>query len=371
VGADDGTLSGDVTWTTGTIGGALTFDNNAGGARVSIPDEGALDFSRDRSFTVTAWVQPASTVGQYSDVISKSRADPPWYELGIDPANNWVFRGPESDVEGTPVVPGWHHLAAVQDGAAGTRSLFVDGVRVATGAAQAADGTGELVFGAADGVNERFSGSLEDVRIYDRPLAASEVATLAQTTWTDSDIGAVGVAGSAIIYDGCFTDIGSGADIWGDADGFHYIYQKVSGDCVITARVTSVEDTDPWAKVGVMIRETLDPGSAFADFVESPGNGMNFQWRQVANHDCTGASGVSDAARYWVRLIRTGNVIAGYESPDGNAWTEIGSETFTIAANVYVGLCTTSHDDTRRCRGLLDNVSVSTGEVTAALSGTR
>ena len=49
------------------------------------------------------------------------------YELGIDPNNNWVFRGTASDVTGTPVTLGWHHLAAVQDGTAGKRTLYVDG----------------------------------------------------------------------------------------------------------------------------------------------------------------------------------------------------------------------------------------------------
>ena len=192
-------------------------------------------------------------------------------------------------------------------------------------------------------MTESFSGIIDDVRIYSRALAAAEVQTLAQTTWTDSDIGAVGSVGSATIYNGVFTINGAGADIWNNADAFHYVYQKVSGDCVITAKVTSVQNVNAWSKVGVMIRETLDPGSAFADNCATPGNGIALP---VAPSGWTTVAAIppeSDEphAPCWCAWSRTGNVITAYgESPDGNTWTQIGSETFTMAANVFVGLCT-------------------------------
>ncbi|MGA3170150.1 MAG: LamG-like jellyroll fold domain-containing protein [Chthoniobacteraceae bacterium] len=364
VGGDDGTLVGEVTWTSGPVGGALNFHGGgAATARVSIPDEAAIDFSGTQSFTVTAWVEPANTVGKYSEIISKSRASAPWYELGISSSNNWIFRGTASDITGTPVPTapsGWHHLAAVQNGAAGTRTLYVDGVPVATGSAQAANGTGELVFAEADGVNESFSGILGEVRIYDVALPVAEIATLAQTTWADSDIGDVGVVGSATIYHGLFTVNGSGADIWNNADAFHYVYQKISGDCVVTARVDTVEETDPWAKGGVMIRETLDPGAAFADCVTTPANGTNFQWRQVADNACGYTGDGSTAPPYWVRMTRTGNVITGYESATGTTWNEVGSETFTMVPNVYVGLCACAHNNADLGTSTMDNITVST-----------
>jgi len=121
-----------------------------------------------------------------------------------------------------------------------------------------------------------------------------------------------------------------------------------------------VQDTDPWAKAGVMIRETLDPGSAFADCFITPGNGANVQWRQIANNSCGASSSSSYTAPYWVRLSRTGNVITGYYSANGTTWTQSASETFTMAPNVYVGLCTTAHNNSDLCTGVLDNVSVST-----------
>ncbi len=361
IGGDNGVVSGETTWVGGVIGGALNF--HGGGmatARVSIPDEAAIDFTASQSFTVTTWVNPANTAGKYSEVISKSWGTSPGYEIGIDPNSNWIFRGPTSDVTGTPVTTGWHHIAAVQNAAAGTRTLYVDGIATATGVAQAANGTGELVFAEADSVNERFSGIIDDVRIYNRALSAPEVQTLAQTTWSDSDIGAVGAAGSATIYNGLFTINGAGADIWGNADAFHFVYQQVSGDCQITARVASVQNTNAWAKVGVMIRESLAAGSTYADAFVTPGNGAGFQYRQTTGGTCGSITGATTTAPYWVRLVRTGNVITAYQSGNGTTWAQIGSETYTMGTNVYIGLCDTSHSDPTICTGTIDNVSVNT-----------
>lgn len=79
--------------------------------------------------------------------------------------------------------------------------------------------------------------------------------------WVTQDIGAVGATGSATYSSGTFTVTGSGADIWGTADEFRYVYQTASGDCEIKGRVVTQGNTNPWAKSGVMIRETLTAGS--------------------------------------------------------------------------------------------------------------
>jgi hypothetical protein len=60
---------------------------------------------------------------------------------------------------------------------------------------------------------------------------------------------------------GTYTMTASGADIWNQADEFHLAYKILTGPGSIVARIESVEQTDVWAKAGVMIRETLDAGS--------------------------------------------------------------------------------------------------------------
>ena len=57
---------------------------------------------------------------------------------------------------------------------------------------------------------------------------------------------------------------GAGADIWGTADGFQFMYQQISGDCDIRARVISMTNPNAWAKAGVMVRETLAANSTYA-----------------------------------------------------------------------------------------------------------
>ena len=55
---------------------------------------------------------------------------------------------------------------------------------------------------------------------------------------------------------------GNGGDIWGNADAFHYMYQELTGDAVMVARVVdNGSGTNEWAKGGVMIRQSLDARS--------------------------------------------------------------------------------------------------------------
>src|SRR5205807_3924250 len=81
--------------------------------------------------------------------------------------------------------------------------------------------------------------------------------------WLDQDIGAVGREGRGSFFAGTFIERGSGADIAGSADAFHYIYQSLNGDGKIVVRVGTQKNSDPSAKAGVMIRETLTAGSKY------------------------------------------------------------------------------------------------------------
>ena len=257
---DTGTINGEVTWITGqntNFGTALGFHGVGQAiANVTIPDASQLRFSATQSFTVSAWASPNTTGTTWADILVKSRDQPPYYGLGVDQNNRWVFFGPTAYVEGPVVTLGWHLITGVQDGVAGTRSLYVDGVLAASGAAQAGDGAGALWFANGASVSQPFNGSIDDVRIYNRALSSAEVQTLANTTWSDVDVGSVGLPGSATYpLNGTFTVNGSGADIWGTADAFNFVYQKLSGDFQISARVTSEQNTNAGAKAGVMIRK--------------------------------------------------------------------------------------------------------------------
>ena len=78
---------------------------------------------------------------------------------------------------------------------------------------------------------------------------------------------------------GIYTITRGGLDIWDPADQFHFLYQQVSGDLEVVARVASLTNTNSWAKAGVMVRESLTGGSRHAFALASAGNGYAFQRR--------------------------------------------------------------------------------------------
>ena len=179
--------------------------------------------------------------------------------------------------------------------------------------------------------------------------------------WSNQDIGNVEAAGSLDITSGTFTIDGSGADIWGTSDEFHFAYQSLSGDGYVQARVVSVENTNDWAKAGVMIRETLDATSAHAMMIMRPGsNGSAFQYRTSTSADMAQTRNDSPSTPYWVKVTRSGNTLSGHISSDGSSWTQVGSnQTISMNTNVYFGLAVTSHNDGTVCTAIFDNVETS------------
>lgn len=178
--------------------------------------------------------------------------------------------------------------------------------------------------------------------------------------WQHQDVGNVGLAGDADFSNGQFAAIGSGADIYGTADAFHFIYRAVTGDVQIIARVKSLQYTDPWAKAGVMIRESLEDYSRLSLLAMTPGNGANLQFRLNNGDTSQNIPGVTNAPPYWVKLVRTGNVSQGYSAPDGTNWSLVGAITNLIPAAAYVGLAVCSHDNDTLNTASFDQVSVET-----------
>jgi hypothetical protein len=189
--------------------------------------------------------------------------------------------------------------------------------------------------------------------------ANSAEASVMPGAWSNQDIGTVGVAGSVSSSGTTFTIKGSGADIWDSADGFRYMDQLISGDCIITTRVATLQNVNAWSKAGVMIRETLAANSANAAVVVTPGSGVSFQWRTSTGGASSFTSTVGLSAPYWVRIVRSGNTFSGFRSSDGQSWTSMGTPvTIPMATSVYIGLAVTSHNNSTACTATFDNVSI-------------
>ena len=178
--------------------------------------------------------------------------------------------------------------------------------------------------------------------------------------WLDSDVGAVGAPGSASFASPTFTVAGAGADVWGTADAFNFVYQPLNGDGTIVARVASVQNTAPWAKAGVMIRSSLSAGSAHAFMLVSAGKGVAFQRRLTNGGTTVSTAGSLSTPPRWVKLTRSGNTITAFESSNGSTWTQVGSDTFSMPASVLVGLAVSSHVSGVTSTATFDGVSVTT-----------
>jgi hypothetical protein len=208
----------------------------------------------------------------------------------------------------------------------------------------------------------------------------TEMTLTAPRDWTEEGVGELSIwfrgrPGSVGSFTeapvGTYAITASGADIAGTADQFHYAFVTLNGVGTIEARVLSVTDTDPWAKAGVMIRETLDAGSKFAAVYITSGMGCRFQIRSDANIAVTSDSSIATAeqtaitAPYWVKLERgvAGNFKAYYSS-DGTNWQAMAwnPQNIPMNTNVYIGLALTAHNANATCEAQYSSVRM-TGNV--------
>ena len=186
--------------------------------------------------------------------------------------------------------------------------------------------------------------------------------------WITQDIGSVGLTGSASYSGGTFTVAGSGTDIESATDAFRYVYQTSSSYCEVRAQVAGVQNTDPWAKAGVMIRESAAAGAVNAMVEITSGNGVEFQQRTSTGGGTTGTVIPNVTAPEWVRLLRNGNNFTAYYGPDGANWTQIGSTiSIPMSSGALAGLAVTAHDNSSFCAASFNNVSFNQAPVLVAI----
>ena len=224
-------------------------------------------------------------------------------------------------------------------------------------------GTYTLTARATDSAGASATSSPVTVTVASAPPPPPPPPPSLPSPWQAQDVGSVGMAGSASASGGTFTVRGAGADIWGTADAFQFVWQRLSGDSDVIARVASIENVHAWVKAGVMIRETLTAGSPHALMLVSPGKGLAFQRRVAAGGLSTHTSGGAGTAPAWVKLERRGATISAFVSSNGTTWTPVGSDSFTMGASVYVGLAVSSHDAARAATATFDQVTARTATV--------
>jgi hypothetical protein len=164
-------------------------------------------------------------------------------------------------------------------------------------------------------------------------------------------------------------------------DSFYFVHQPLDGNGSITVRVTSmtglitypppnhdaiVPGVVPWAKAGVIVKESTAQGSAYAAMMVTGGHGVRMQYDYT--HDTAGSpGGVSAASPRWLRLTRSGDTITGYESSDGTRWTRVGSANLAgLSTTVQAGLFVASPGDVEVTPGIAGGSAGRLTQATAA-----
>jgi glucose/arabinose dehydrogenase/PKD repeat protein len=168
----------NATRTTGKYGSALVF--NGTNAWVTVADAASLDLTT--GMTLEAWVFPRTLSGWRSVLLKERPPGELAYALYGNTSTNRasveIVGSSGLDVRATAplTLNAWTHLAATYDGA--TLRLFVNGTQVGSRAASGAmAGSGSaLRIGGNSVWGEYFDGYIDEVRIYNRALSASEVA---------------------------------------------------------------------------------------------------------------------------------------------------------------------------------------------------
>jgi ABC-type transport system involved in multi-copper enzyme maturation permease subunit len=154
---------------------------------------------------------------------------------------------------------------------------------------------------------------------------------------------------------GCFTapPVGPGGEAV--SDSFYFVRQPLAGNGSVTVRVTSLAGRIPagngpgtatkpglvpWAKAGIIIKASTQPGSAYAAMMVTADHGVRMQDNFTG--DTAGQPGAVTAQDpRWLRLTRSGDTITGYDSADGTHWSQVGTVALaglpvTVQAGLFV-----------------------------------
>ena len=212
------------------------------------------------------------------------------------------------------------------------------------------------------------AGKNDMVQLQSSLSGAAPAPTGIEAPWASATLGVNGINGLARFNaaTNVYSIYAGGGDIWAALDGMHYVYEPITGDGSIVARVAGVANTNARARAGVMFRESLAPDSPNAFAYWSAGKITALQRRTTAGAMTVATAGpvANVLAPYWVRLDRAGDTFTAYQSKDGVSWTYLATDTVPMAETVYVGLAATSVHQTMTGLSTVDNVTVVAGTPT-------
>lgn len=175
------------------------------------------------------------------------------------------------------------------------------------------------------------------------------------------DVGSPPLKGSAQFDSsaGQYRITGSGTDIWGKSDQFHYVWREMSGNFAVTATAQFLTDGIEHRKAVIMVRKSLDADSPFIHLAIH-GNGMPAVQFRSTKGDITNPVDfpIEGPGTFKLKLIRQGGTITAWIAKDGAPLRELGNTTNDLGTPVLVGLGVSSHTQAASNTVLFSDVSV-------------
>lgn len=160
--------------------------------------------------------------------------------------------------------------------------------------------------------------------------------------WEDDDVGPVGRPGSAEFVSGGFRVHSAGTNVVAGSDSFHFVYKEVDGESEIVARVSRVQLTDPWARAGLMMRESLAPGSRSIFFSVTAARGGVCHWRERTGEESSISLDGLMSVPCWLKLRRDGEVFSAFKSASGKSWSLVERINMNASGRLFVGMAAAS-----------------------------
>jgi len=141
-----------------------------------------------------------------------------------------------------------------------------------------------------------------------------------------------------------YTLTGSGKNIWANSDQFHFASVKMTGNFILTTNCQfEGKGVVLHRKMGLMIRESLVPGSRYADAAVHGDGLLSLQFRS-AEGQVTGEIKAGIRAPEVIQLERSGDTLIVRAANSGASLVETGRVIQKFKQPVYVGLFVCSHD---------------------------
>jgi hypothetical protein len=137
---------------------------------------------------------------------------------------------------------------------------------------------------------------------------------------------------------------GGGADMWGGADAFHMSWIRMAGDGSVAADIHFPAGDLPKLEKAVLIfRQSLDPGSPYADIAIHGDGHITLQYRTVQGGETEDTVAPAHGSTR-LRIERKGNGFTAYTGSTDDDMSGFSSTQVEMKGPVYVGIGVCAHD---------------------------